>query len=77
MNKKKFLRTIHIMGFEKCGENSWKNTPSNGFTSIAPTTTITIINDYCIKVEELYTDDVNNPTITEFSDYQKCIDYLL
>lgn len=75
MNRKRFLRTLHIMDYKKCGENSWQHDPV-WLISIAPITTITII-DYCkVKVEELYADDVNHPTIKEFSDYQKCIDYL-
>ena len=75
MDKLGFLRILHIMGYKKCGENSWKSNP-NWLISIAPMTTVTIV-DYCkIKVEELYADDVNNPTVTMFNDYQKCIDYL-
>ena len=75
MNRERFLRILHIMGYKKCGENSWKHDP-DWLISIAPITTITIIDDWHIKVEELYADDVSNPTIKEFSDYQKCIDYL-
>jgi hypothetical protein len=76
MDKGQFIRKLHIMGYKKCGENSWRCNP-NWLISIAPITTITII-DYCkIKVEELYADDVNNPTIKEFNDYQEVIDYLL
>ena len=75
MNKERFIRILHIMGYKKCGENSWKNNP-DWLISVAPITTITII-DYCkIKVEELYADDVNNPTIKVFNDYQEVIDYL-
>lgn len=75
MNKEKFLRTLHIMGYRKCGENSWKYDP-DWLISIAPITTITIVDGCKIKVEELYADNINNPTITEFRDYQECIDYL-
>ena len=75
MNRERFLRILHIMGYKKCGENSWKNNP-DWFFSIAPITTITIIDCCKIKVEELYADNVNNPTITEFRDFQECINYL-
>lgn len=63
------------MGYRKYGENSWKYDP-DWLISIAPITTITIVDYSKIKVEELYADDINNPTITEFRDYQECIDYL-
>ena len=76
MDRGRFLRTLHIMGYKKCGENSWKYSFDWLTVSIKLIITVKIINDYDIRVEELYTDDVNNPTITEFRDYQECIDYL-